>query len=329
VKSKINKVIIQCLEKINRNKYLSLTSREVCASQINAAPDITIFDKKGAIVMQGPIIEKDQFTLETLKIYRKRFPEMILILSTWENYSSDILRNYRDIGVKVIENKKPAYFGISNINLQIESAKNGIKVAHSSGAEYCLKTRTDQRIYRHDFILFFLSLIRSFPIDNSLKPKSRIISISLNTYKYRLYGVTDMLNFGHIDDMLLYWTPEFDSRHLEEMDIGDSVEAWGRARLCEVYLSTEYLQKQGHTLDYTLKDSWNVFSEYFCIVDTSAIDLFWFKYNRWNENSRYNNEYRALDEEFTFSDWINANNNLSLYKSSDEQLLYKKNMSKY
>ena len=60
--------------------------------------------------------------------------------------------------VEIIKNSKPDYSGIANINFQIESTKNGILKAKKLGLKYCLKTRTDQRIYRHDFILFFLSL---------------------------------------------------------------------------------------------------------------------------------------------------------------------------
>ena len=218
-------------------------------------------------------------------------------------------------------------FGYSNINLQIESTKNGILRANELGAKYCLRTRTDQRIYRHDFIQFFISLLHLFPINNHKRIRGRLISISLNTFKYRLYGITDMFTFGFIEDMLLFWDIEHDNRDLDEINSGTSVLDWSRARICEVFLVTQYLERIGHTPLYTIKDSWEVFSNYFCIIDKSSIDLLWFKYNRWNENRRYVNSYRKLDEELAFSDWINLVNNNSIYKEEYEKLLYRENMS--
>ena len=192
------------LERVFPSHYLSMVLRLRKSDDINAKPDIVDFKEDVAIVMQGPIITKDSFTYETLKIYRKRFPRIRLILSTWDDYSKDELNQFKAINVDIVENTKPDYSGIANINFQIKSTKNGIFKAKELGSKYCLKTRTDQRIYRHDFVLFFFSLLDSFKIENKYL-RRRLIAVSLNTYKYRLYGVSDMLMYGHIEDMLKYW----------------------------------------------------------------------------------------------------------------------------
>lgn len=315
------------MEFIFSKYYLSLRTREKYSAQMHSQPDISCFKEKIAIVMQGPIIEKNQFTLETLKIYRKRFPEVMLILSTWDHYSYEVFYEYNKIGVEVIKNKKPEYYGISNINLQIKSARQGVLRAKELGADYCLKTRTDQRIYQHDFLMFFLSLLKTFPIDQKLKPNARIVSVSLNTYKYRLYGVTDMLNFGNVEDLVNFWDIDYDFRTLKDMNLGPTVLDWGKARLCEIYLATEYLKKMGHIPVYTIKDSWQCIADYFIIIDRESINLFWLKYNRWNENRRSTEIARSLAEEFRFADWINAYHNMSLYKMETEHILNKINMS--
>jgi hypothetical protein len=324
---KISKIFMIILEKVFPSHYLSMVLRLRKSDSIGAKPDVSDFKGKVAIVMQGPIVIKDNFTYETLKIYKKRFPEIVIILSTWDNYSKDELTKFKKINVEIIENTKPNYFGIFNINLQIESTKNGVLKANELGAKYCLKTRTDQRIYRHDFIQFFISLLDLFPIRGHKMIRGRLISVSLNTLKYRLYGVTDMLTFGFIEDMVLYWSAEHDKRTLEEINVGSSVEDWGRSRICEVYLVTQYLEKIGHNPIYTIKDSWRVFGDYFCIIDQCSIDLFWFKYNRWSEGKRHVNSKRGLSEELTFSDWINLVNDLTIYNKSDEIFLKKENMS--
>ena len=260
--------------------------------------------------MQGPIILNDNFTEETLKIYSKRFPNVKLILSTWDEYDSRLIKRIENIGVEVILNVKPDYYGFSNINLQIKSAKEGILKALNSESEYCLKTELEK--YRHDFLLF-LSISNLFSNNKSLNSSQRLITISKNTFKYRLYGVTDMLMFGHINDMVNYWDIDYDNRPVSEINLGKTVLDYSKANICEVYLCTKYLKKLNHDIKFNFKDYWQILAKYFCVVDSSSIDFFWYKYNRWDERPRYSNSERKLDEEFSFLDWINSVNELSQY----------------
>ena len=79
-------------------------------------------DSGTALVMQGPILLSNDFTFETLKLYRKIFPRTRLILSTWEDENAEELIKIRELGVEVILNNKPNYSGPANINFQIVSA---------------------------------------------------------------------------------------------------------------------------------------------------------------------------------------------------------------
>ena len=322
---KIIIILIKNLEIFSSKYFFSVVKREKHSDHINALPDVSSFNDKVSIVMQGPIIEKQEFTLETLKLYRKRYPNVKLILSTWDNYEKSLISKFTEIGVEVILNSMPDYFGISNVNLQIKSTKAGIFRAKELGFEYCLKTRTDQRIYKHDFILFFMSILSSFKIDHKYL-KERLITMSMNTFKYRLYGITDMLMFGNIDDMILYWDVKFDNRKFNEVDQGISAYDFSKARLCEVYFSTEFFKKIKFKIDFTIKNYWKSVANFFFVVDAHSIDIFWFKYKRWNERRRYQNNVIKLDEEFYFSDWINSYNKLIQYNDSEEQKLSKLNM---
>lgn len=316
---------LKIIEKFSSKFFFSVIKREKYSDHINAHPDVGSFNHKVSIVMQGPIIEKKVFTLETLKLYRKRYPNIKLILSTWDNYDKSLISKFTEIGVEVILNNMPDYFGISNVNLQIKSTKAGVFRAKELGFEYCLKTRTDQRIYKHDFILFFISILSSFKLDHKYL-KKRLITMSMNTFKYRLYGITDMLMFGNIDDMILYWDVKFDNRKFNEVDQGISAYDFSKARLCEVYFSTEFFKKIKFKTDFTIKNYWKSLANFFFVVDALSIDVFWFKYNRFNERRRYQNEKRKLDEEFYFSDWINSYNKLIQYNDAEEQKLSKLNM---
>tara|TARA_B110000879_G_scaffold176482_1_gene230437 strand:+ start:199 stop:1179 length:981 start_codon:yes stop_codon:yes gene_type:complete len=317
---------LKIIEKFSSKYFLSVIKREKYSDHINAHPDVVSFNDKVSIVMQGPIIEKQEFTLETIKLYRKRYPNVKLILSTWDNYDKSLISKFTEIGVEVILNSMPDYFGISNVNLQIKSTKVGIFRAKELGFEYCLKTRTDQRIYKHDFILFFMSILSSFKLEHKYL-KERLITMSMNTFKYRLYGVTDMLMFGNIDDMVLYWDVKFDNRKINEVDVGISALDFSKARLCEVYFSTEFFKKIKFKTDFTIKNYWKSMTNFFFVVDALSIDIFWFKYVRYNERRRYQNEKRKLDEEFYFSDWMNCYNDLSNYTINQEEKIKDKSMS--
>jgi hypothetical protein len=61
--------------------------------------------------------------------------------------------------------------------------------------------------------------------------------------------------------------------------------------------------------------------------NTDCIDHFCQDSHEWNENRRYQNMIRKLDEEFYFSDWINSVNNLRNYSNKQVKLLNKKNMT--
>ena len=47
-----------------------------------------------AIVVQGPIVHKDEFTLESAKVYRQHFGSAKLILSTWDDEPASALKNF-------------------------------------------------------------------------------------------------------------------------------------------------------------------------------------------------------------------------------------------
>jgi len=272
-------------------------------------------DFSWAIVMQGPIKKEDNFTYETLKLYRKHYPNAILVLSTWETEDIDIINAIKKLGVDVVLNKIPEFRGQYNINLQIFSSGNGMKRAKELGAKYAMKTRADNRFYACNVDTFLLNLMSQYPVVSGLDQKERIIGISFDTLVYRMYGITDFLLFGHIDDMIKYWSPPLDSRSIQPRSFFNSdltMRKLAEYRVCEVYLSTEYLKKIGRNLDWTLKDSWKVFAENFIIVDSEVFDFMSAKVNRreWHGLFYHGKSYRS--QEMKFRDWF------ILYSSIDK-----------
>ena len=263
-----------------------------------------INEKSFAIVMQGPVVEDSNFTVETLKIYRRNFPQSILILSTWD-ITDDVWKTLEQINVHIIKNEKSENFGISNVNLQIVTSRAGLLAAQELGAEYVLKTRTDQRIYHPSLDAYLFSLMEAFPLSDKIpKQRNRLIGISLNTFKYRMYGVSDMFLFGHIKDMVFYWAIPLDERRdtqAERQKAGRTWRQFAMWRVCEVYFCTEYIKKLGCKLSYSLADSYRVFADHFLIIDQDAIRLYWHKYTL---NADRYSALGSYSPEMSFNDWL-------------------------
>jgi hypothetical protein len=268
-----------------------------------------------AIVLQGPLITNSNFTVETLRLYRDNFPNAVLILSTW-HASEEVLDKLHEYGVYVKINKMPKNPGIANINLQIITSSTGILLANEMGVQFVLKTRTDQRIYHPGLDAYLFNLIKTFPLDHKYTDQMhRLVAISLNTFRYRMYGISDMFLFGHISDMVRYWNIPVDRRTDIPKELSAPDITWrqaSRLRTSEVYFCTEFLKSIGRNIEFTLEDSFRVYAEHFVIIDQSALRLYWHKYTL--NLDRYAG-YGFFDPELSFNDW------LILYQSLDTILI--------
>lgn len=298
-------IFILFLKEQREGVFYTVHSREKYAKNFGLWSDKLKNESKTAIVIQGPIIKKSDFTLETIRIYKKLFRDKIIILSTWEDGDTKEIKKIKQEGVEVILNKKPNFFGQQNINLQIISSFSGIQKAKKMGAEYAIKTRTDQRIYAPNSFNFLENILKTFPLDEKTIQKERIVGVSLNTFKYRPYSLSDMTIYGYVDDLLLYWSPKLDNRifpnNLSNVTMGEFTDA----RICEIYLVTEFIKKIGHTPKMTITDSWEVFAKYFCVVDQISLDLYWYKYSRHAEHRRFEYKHILSSRPMTFSEWLN------------------------
>lgn len=299
------------------NAFNSIITRPKYAEQLDRNKEIIPANKRTAIVLQGPVVHKDNFTVETVKIYKKHYPDHLIIISTWNDLDSITKSKLEELEVELILNEKPEKNGSLNINLQITSSKNGILKAKEAGCDFVYKTRADQRFYAINLTSYLISMI-SNQRNTDIQVKYKLVTASMTTLKYRPYGVGDMFMFGSVGDMLLYWDSVLDQRDLNRNDIPKlSVSETARLKLAETYLCTNFLDKIGYPYDFTLQDSWNVYSNYFQIIDFEMINLFWYKYN-WRNESRFDysksHTYSLLN---TISFHGIANNEYKIPKESD------------
>ena len=300
-------------------KFFTFQTRPMYASEIWYDPRETIRDySEYAIVMQGPIRKVNNFTLETLKIYKKYFKNALIILSTWEGEDAYTIEGARAIGVEVILNEVPAIPGHLNINMQGTTAMAGLRFAAMQKKKYALKTRTDQRIYNNKSFTYMTNLLKVFPITASgLQQTGRIIA--LNAYDYntkpKLYHVCNNFIFGHTEDVLLYFGAAHISMNPPGMEFlkKDYPETPFTA---EIYWFTEFLKRVGHTLECTLEDYEQALATHCILVDPRLLGWYWHKYKRFFEFQLMNMSYRDKSD-LGFVEWFNLYSHYTHDKKSN------------
>lgn len=287
------------------NIFIGVTNLPQYSEKINNNYDCDFNYEKVAIVIQGPPDYNDNFTIETIKLYKKYFPGAAIILSTWDNVKTEFLKRSEEEKIFIIQNTIPDYAGFANINFQIKSTISGIKMAKELRKNYVLKTRTDQRIYNHLSLSLFSHIQHIFPLEKIIDQKKRLIVTNLITLKYRLYSISDMLMYGQIDDMLEYWDVLPDNRIIKTESTKYSMNFTPINRLGETYFTTNFILKKNEKLKNDFKQYYSFLKDRFCVIDYKMIDLFWNKYNR-NNGDRYNNyDYVNSLQRLSFTDWLN------------------------
>lgn len=283
-----------------RGSFISIACRPQNAAQV----DLPSFCEKSGndgrigIIIQGGIWEDYNFTIETVRLYKKNYPQAIIIVSTWSDTPDAQLAGIKNQNVELVISEKPQKSISGNCNLQIISTYNAIVLAKSLGCEYVCKTRTDQRMYATDVFCFLTHLQDIFPLPEGITSLNRrIVAVGSNTYRDRVYDINDMWLFGHIDDMLQYWCCDPSLIWDKDCTLTQS------QRISEAYICSNFLKCIGHNLLWTVNDSLEVMSKYYIIIDKQSIDLFSIK----RINEYMNRQYVASNGliEVGFKDWIN------------------------
>lgn len=239
-----------------------------------------------AIVIQGVLTLKDEYTLETVKLYKQLFGGAKIIVSTWDYSDPCVVDLIRNEGCDVILNKafKPSGFG--NVNYQICTSLAGIRKAKELGAKYTIKTRTDQRVCKKTALSFLKNLVNTFDVKddrNLIGLNGRIVALS-GSLLLPLY-FTDYFYFGYTEDMEKLFDIPYEPR-----DIPSSQKYYGKTYgwkfsadkfyvdiPAEVYIISQFLQKY-MSIEYTVNFYWDIIKKYFITIDYEDIGLLWPKY---------------------------------------------------
>lgn len=293
--------------------------------------------QKFAIVLQGPIDTKDDFTLNTVCFYKSMYPSAAIIVSTWDDENEEVLRKLAENGAVIVKSRKPDYSGVRNINFQIVNSLAGLLKARELGYEYAVKTRTDQRLCREYVFCFILSMLKSFPpAENSVQKKRVAVMATHYGNMFTPYFVSDFLYMGCTEDIIDIFSLPLDDR--EEFDI----DASSPRRLCskmmhapEIYILKHYLtDKLGRTCEDTVKAYWQAVKDCLICLGMKDVDLLWPKYdikyelNYFYGDYFYGSKVPPLSEMgFDFINWFCLYNGSLQYrdeyeKYADERLVF-------
>lgn len=287
-----------------RSNFTSFSLRPKKAKDLIAKKEDLNINSDTAIIIQGSLYSLESFVAETIDIYIKIFPSSKIYLSVWRDELNENFKERLKNKVNFIINDKPNDYKF-NTDLQIINTGNAIKKIKESGEVYCLKTRTDCRIYKDNSLSFLKLLLKSFPINKKTLINERIISCSVDTRKYRVYGLSDIFLFGNISDIEKYFIQENFEFSLKKYNFGKHPSIIkDTAVINEIFLCARYLYNIDETLNWDLKHWWESLSKYFCIIDPNFIDFFWYKYH-WQFEQRFQKNYtKEFELSLNFTDWL-------------------------
>ena len=301
--------------------------------KMEAIPVLETLEEKSkiAIVIQGPLLLSDDFTLETAVFYKRCYPNAIVILSSWKGADEKTIEKLQVSGIIVVLSDLPQKPGNLNINYQVTNTYAGIRKAKELGAEFVCKTRTDQRLYHPNAIMHLLNLVNTFPVNNddfTTKQKKRIVTVSMPYGDmFYPYCLSDFLYFGNTDDMLELFSIEPDSRGK-----GTGGKGMSRKRIAEEQIAPEiqilrsYIATMGGNNECTIRAYWQFVKNHIISINRNEIGLFWPKYeNRYSENTHFGYYYQIEEEKafhcysFDFIHWLALYNGTLIYEPEYEK----------
>lgn len=320
-------------------EYLSVFRRPKYPEDVVSIEEETEIQRKCAIVMQGPLEKKDNFTLNTIRIYRKLYPGVMVIVSTWEGEDLEYIRQLNsEPNCRVICSKTPEHSGLLNLNCQITSTMAGLREAKNIGREYVFKSRTDNRISTKGVFEFLYLVLHSYPVDKAIAyQKYRIVAGEEPRYgsMFSPFWFSDQFGFGYIDDMLKYWdypqqNDDFDKEDLQNAvwEKGMTINERTNADLAaETRIVRNYFFRMENQIPKcSVKEYWKIIKKQFIIVSHTDVGLFWPKYDymrfdeAWWQGAYYfeDNDSKCVSYNWNFLHWLSLYNGVMKYKEKYE-----------
>lgn len=270
-----------------------------------------------AVVIQGPLISKDDFTINTIKMYKQYYNNIKIIISTWIDSDKDLVERIKKMDISIILNEYPQYHGFGNINYQITTSFAGTEKAKELGVKYVLKTRTDQRFYNP----CALSLLKG------VYQNGRIIMLGgiANSFYSRPFYISDFMAYGSIEELLLLYNCKFDTEennkinnkskemirfkkyisYVNQAEVNCTIEippeyndSHIRYKCAEILLAYQYYCKKNDPERFlSAKEAYDDFlKNQVIIIDADSLGFYWLKYDHQVSRQTWFDRLGKLDE---------------------------------
>lgn len=319
-------------------EYLSVFKRPKYPEDVVSIEEATEIQKKCAIVMQGPLAKQDDFTINTVRIYGKLYPGVMVIVSTWEGEDPEYIRRLNsEPNCRVICSKTPEHSGFLNLNYQITSTMAGLREAKRIGREYAFKSRTDNRISTKGIFEFLYSVLHSYPVDEATAyQKYRIVAGAESLYgsMFSPFWFSDQFGFGYIDDMLQYWDYPQMNDHFSKKDLQNAV--WEKGMTINERTNADlaaetrivrnyFLRMENRIPECSVREYWEIIKKQFIIVSHADVGLFWLKYDArfdeawWQGTYLFDdNDSKCTSYNWDFFHWLMLYNGAMEYQEKYE-----------
>lgn len=315
----------------DKRRYHVTVYRECDNDILESSPVISGYDNIG-IVFQGPLDKNDDFTLNTIRLLRKTYPDIAIVVSTWlGDITNEDRQELESLQCAILESKSMGdeYKGegqkIGHLNNQLLSSKVGVEYLKKHNIEYAMKIRTDLRIYRIDFIPYLMNLLKLFG-------RERLINVAFSNSFYNIpYHMSDFIWFGPVDKVLKMYSVPYRmddklayireyieqgkySEHLEKIQTMTTKREfedftwYDNLQIDETFLTLFHEEcympyhyderKQGHNL---LEAYHNFLKQEVIVVDDMNILVFW---NKSLYSAVQSNYTLALNGRLSHSKWL-------------------------
>lgn len=277
---------------MNENRLISYTLFPKTIQRYTPPASIDTYREFG-IVIQGPIVYENNFTLNSIVSYKSAFPGCKIVLSTWsKELDNELFNEFKTLDIDIITSDEPDIIPVPSltfINFQLKSTYAGLQRMKEIGVDYVLKTRTDARITSPDLLDVLIQYRRRWTTTSD-KQKECIVCMPPYIPNHDYFTISDLFMCGSIEDMLQYWEYPINIKYKQNP---------------EYELSARYFTHLN--INYkSYSDFINGIAKYFIVLDIDQY-MMWNKYDHSSFATRYN---LPLDTFLSHQEWMRLHDEL-------------------
>lgn len=272
------------------------------------------------IVIYGPVITENKFTLNSIKLYSRLFEDTNIVLTTNPSPKLASIKNANIPNVKIIENNLHTGDVLGNdVRSRILNCVSGLNYLRKHDITHAIVIRSDFRLTYDNVSCYLQNLINYYVLDDTVgDQKSRIIICSKNTLRYIPFCFSNDFQFGHINDLLEYWN-NWDIINLINKKGSNLDFKEDNLLRYEVIMGFKYAKyKIANHFCYNLNSYYEFLAQRFVILDNQQLGIIHHN-NSIDGFGEFEYDYYDTHQTIGFNDWFLINNKTTENEQIDER----------